>query len=98
MKSIIQEDTTHCFLCGMNGYIEPLDRHHVYEGALRDKSEKYGLTVYLHHNRCHIFGEHSVHKDASIDRRLKAFAQKKAMDYYEWSVEDFRKEFYKNYL
>ena len=97
-RSIVQKDTTRCFLCGMIGYVEPLDKHHIFGGALRNKSERYGLTVYLHHNRCHIFGEDAVHRNARINRKLQAFAQKKAMEHYGWSVEDFRKEFYKNYL
>ena len=98
MDSIIQKDKTRCFLCGLIGYVEPLDKHHIWGNALRKKSERYGLTVYLHHNRCHIFGENSVHKNAKLDRKLKAHAQKKAMEHYGWSIEDFRKEFYKNYL
>lgn len=98
MDSIIHQDKTRCFLCGMIGYVEPLDKHHIFFGALRSKSEKYGLTVYLHHNRCHIFGDNSVHKNARINRKLQAFAQKKAMDHYGWDVERFIKEFYKNYL
>lgn len=98
MDSIIQKDKTRCFLCGMIGYIDPLDKHHIFGGALRKKSERYGLTVYLHHDRCHIFGEKSVHKNARINRKLQAFAQKKAMEHYEWDVERFIKEFYKNYL
>ena len=65
---------------------------------MRGKSEKYGLFVYLHHDRCHIFGEKSVHKNARINRKVQAFAQRCAMDEYGWSVEDFIKEFYKNYL
>lgn len=65
---------------------------------MRSKSERYGLTVYIHHNKCHIFGDRSVHKNAEVDRQLKAFAQKKAMKYYGWSIEDFRREFYKNYI
>jgi hypothetical protein len=97
MKSIIQKDNTHCFLCGRNGSAEywGLDKHHIYFGGLRSKSEKYGLTVYLCHERCHLGG---VHKNAEVNRQLQAYAQKKAMEHYGWSVEDFRREFYKNYL
>jgi hypothetical protein len=98
MESIIQKDKTRCFLCGMVGYVEPLDKHHIFFGANRSKSEKYGLTVYLHHNRCHIFGENSVHANARINRKLQAFAQKKAMKHYNWSEEDFRSIFHKNYI
>ena len=98
MDSIIQKSKTKCFLCHKGLGVESLDKHHIFGGALRDKSERYGLTVYLHHNRCHIFGDNSVHKNARINRKLQAFAQKKAMDHYGWDVERFIKEFYKNYL
>ena len=98
MQSIIQRDKTRCYICGGNACVEPLDKHHVFGGAMRSKSEKYGLTVYLHHAKCHIFGENSVHKNAEINNALKAEVQEKAMHYYGWSVDDFRSIFYKNYL
>jgi hypothetical protein len=75
--------------------LPPLD---VFFGALRSKSEKYGLTVYIHHNKCHIFGENAVHRNAEVNRKLQAIAQKKAMEHYGWDREQFIKEFYKNYL
>ena len=98
MDSIIQKDKERCFLCGMIGYVDPLDKHHVYYGSLRSKSERYGLTIYLHHDRCHIFGENSVHKNAKIDRKVKKYVQKVAMSHYGWTTEDFIKLFGKNYL
>lgn len=98
MDSILQKDKTRCFICKQNACGDPLDKHHVYFGALRSKSEKYGLTVYIHHSKCHIFGANAVHVNARINRRLQAYAQKKAMAHYGWSREDFRREFYKNYL
>ena len=98
MDSIIQKDKERCFLCGMIGYVDPLDKHHVYYGSLRSKSERYGLTIYLHHDRCHIFGENSVHKNAKIDRKVKKYVQKVAMNHYGWTTEDFIKLFGKNYL
>ena len=98
-NSIIQQSTSRCHLCGGPAeFFDPLDKHHVFGGALRKKSEKYGLTVYLHHNKCHIFGAEAVHRDAKKNRALKAEAQKIAMKRYGWSVEDFRREFYKNYI
>jgi hypothetical protein len=39
-----------------------------------------------------------VHQNKEIRAKLQAFAQKKAMAHYGWSREDFRREFYKNYL
>lgn len=98
MKSIIQKDVTKCFICKQNPCGDPLDKHHVFGGALRSKSEKYGLTVYIHHNKCHIFGDNAVHRNAEINEKLQACAQKKAMKHYGWSVEDFRKKFYTNHL
>ena len=98
MDSIIQTDKEHCFLCGQNACGDPLDKHHIFGGALRDKSEKHGLFVYIHHNKCHIFGEYSAHKNAETNLKLKRLAQQKAMQYYRWSEEDFRREYYKSYL
>ena len=98
MESIIQKDKTKCFICKQNACGDPLDKHHVFFGAMRSKSEKYGLTVYLHHNKCHIFGENAVHKNAEVNQQLQSFVQKKAMKHYGWTVEDFRREFYKSYI
>ena len=99
MESIIQKDKTHCFICGMNSNLEPLDCHHCFEGNPNRKlSEKYGLKVYLHHSRCHIFGENSVHRNAKVDRAVKRIAQKKAMKHYGWTTDDFIRIFGKNYL
>lgn len=98
MKSILQKDTSKCFICHQNPGGDSLDKHHVYFGALRSLSEKYGLFVYIHHNKCHIFGEKSVHANAKVDRALKAYAQRKAMEHYGWSTEEFISVFRKNYL
>lgn len=97
-KSIMQSDKTHCYLCGMNANLEPLDEHHIFGGANRKKSEQYGLKVYLHHDKCHIFGKDSAHQNAEINRKLKAEAQKAAMQYYGWNVETFIMIFGKNHL
>jgi hypothetical protein len=97
-KSIIQEDRTHCFICGMNTNLEPLDEHHVFFGINRKNSEKYGLKVYIHHNKCHIFGKDSVHQNAKVDKALKAMVQKRAMQHYGWTIEEFIKIFGKSYL
>ena len=98
MESILQADRESCFLCGMNASFEPLDAHHVFGGANRKLSEKYGLKVYLHHRRCHIFGSESVHQNAETSGMLKAHAQMIAMNLYGWSIEEWLKMFGKNYL
>ncbi len=87
-----------CFLCGRNGSTDPLDRHHIFGGAYRKKSEKYGLVVHLCHRRCHIFSPGSVHQNAGQMRRLHRYGQLTAMQELGWSKEDFIREFGKNYL
>ena len=87
-----------CFLCGKNGTSDPLDKHHIFGGANRKKSERFGLTVDLCHHECHIFGKHAVHNDANVMQRLHEYGQRKAMEEQGWSIEDFIREFGKNYL
>ena len=82
----------------MNASLEPLDEHHVYNGSNRSNSEKYGLKVYLHHSKCHIFGKQSVHGNAEINKAVKAQVQRIEMEHYGWSVEDFRAIFGKSYI
>jgi hypothetical protein len=98
--SIIQTNTDYCFICKRHrkAVFGGLDKHHIYGQAYRNKSEKMGLFVFICHYDCHIFGDKSVHKNAKVDLALKRYAQKKAMEYYGWSIEDFRKEFGKNYI
>ena len=96
MKSIIQEDKTHCFLCGQNASVEPLDEHHVFFGtANRKKSEQYGLKVYLHHQRCHLYG---IHTNSAMNRAVQSKVQEIAMNHYGWTTDDFIRIFGKNYL
>ena len=92
------EEIKTCWLCGKNGNGDPLDKHHVFGGAYRDKSERYGLTVYLCHNSCHIFGPYAAHRNAGTRLALRRWAQKKAMEDNNWTTEDFLREFGKNYL
>ena len=87
-----------CWLCGKNGSTQPLDRHHIFGGANRKKSEKYGLTVDLCHNTCHLFGPDAAHNNADTARELHEYGQKKAMDEQGWTREDFIREFGKNYI
>lgn len=88
----------YCWSCGRNGAQDPLDRHHIFGGAYRDKSEKYGLVVLLCHNRCHIFGPNAVHQRADIMQSLHEWGQEKVMKEQGWTIEDFVKEFGKNYI
>jgi hypothetical protein len=94
MDSIIQKHTDRCFICGAP---RGLEWHHVFGGAMRDKSEKYGLKVRLCHY-CHNEPPNGVHQNKDHRLKLQAYVQGKAMEHYGWTVEDFRKEFYKSYV
>ncbi len=98
-KSIIQKDSRRCYICGRYGTgTDPLDKHHIFFGPYRQKSEKYGLTVYLHHFSCHIFGDNAVHKNAEICRELQKETQKIAMKKYNLTIADFHCIFGRNYI
>lgn len=87
-----------CWLCGRNGAQDPLDTHHILGAANRKKSDKLGLTVKLCHSRCHLYGPQAVHNNSETMQRLHEWGQRKAMEEQGWSVEEFRREFGKNYL
>ena len=86
-----------CWLCGRNGSQDPLDRHHVFGGPYRKKSERYGLVVDLCHSSCHIFGPNAAHRNADTMHALRAWGQEKVMREQGWTTEQFIKEFGKNY-
>ena len=87
-----------CWLCGGNGMSDSLDVHHIFSCAYRAKSEKFGLTVLLCHNRCRINGFSAAHRSPDTARRLHEYGQRKAMKEQGWTVAEFRRQFGKNYL
>lgn len=87
-----------CWLCEKNGNADPLDKHHIFGGVNRKKSEKYGLYVYLCHNECHIFGEDSAHQNRVTMQMLHEYGQRKAMEEQNWTKKDFIREFGRNYI
>lgn len=92
-KSILQTERE-CYFCGTVNWLE---EHHVYGASNRNKSEKYGLKVWLchaHHNE----PPNGVHFNASTNQWLKATVQQKAMEHYGWSADAFRGIFGKNYI
>lgn len=94
-ESILQTDLSHCYLCGRSNC--KLDRHEVFGNAHRSKSKRYGLWLMLCHDSCHL-GALGAHMNADTALRLKQGAQRKAMQHYGWTVDDFRKEFGKSYV
>ena len=87
-----------CFLCGRNGAADRLERHHIFNGPWRAKSERYGLVVYLCGERCHRNGENAAHAKISTMRALQRYGQRKVMREQGWDTERFIAEFGKNYL
>ena len=84
----------YCVLCGSSYRIE---KHHIFGGALRKKSEKYGLTVDLCHY-CHNEPPNGVHFNKDKMLELKQYGQRKVMEEQGWTTEKFIEEFRKNYL
>lgn len=84
----------YCFLCGAWGQTE---RHHIFGGARRPLSEKYGLTVELCH-RCHQESPDSAHRSGETKLALHKFGEMQAIREQGWTVEEFREKFDKNYL
>lgn len=91
MKSIIQEDTNYCFVCGRYG----TEIHHIFFGTSNRKmSEKYRCVIglcYEHHR-----GNTGVHHNRELDLELKRMAQKRFQDIY--PEYDFLAIFGRNYL
>lgn len=87
-----------CWLCGKNGRTDPLDRHHIFGGSRRTKSEKLGLVVDLCHFECHEYGKNAVHNNRETMQALHEYGQRKAMEEQGWTTEQFIVEFGKNYI
>ena len=91
-KSIMPQINGQCYVC--KAYCHT-DEHHIFQGANRKAADDYGLTVQLCrvcHRRAH------EHPEAFEEfTHLKRDAQKIAMEYYGWTVDDFRERFRKDY-
>ena len=90
-----------CWLCGLpEQYNDPLDKHHIFGGrGRRSKSEHDGLTVYLHHFKCHEFGPEAVHNNASNMQRLHEYGERKWLaEHPGTTTDDFIAEYGMNYL
>ena len=87
-----------CFLCGRNGYADPLERHHIFGGPNRALSEKYGLVVDLCGWRCHREGKEAAHRCAATAQYLHEYGQRKWMAENNGTIDDFISIFGRNYL
>ena len=82
------------FLTGVEGLVE---RHHIFGGALRKKSEKYGLVVLLS-PWMHREGPEAAHRSGDTREKLKKYGQRKCMIEQGWDVDRFVAEFGRNWL
>lgn len=93
MKSILQENKE-CYICKTTNWLEA---HHVFGGANRKLSEKYGLKIYLCH-RHHNEPPDGIHFDSWLMDRIKQDAQQIFMEHYNKTADEFRQIFGKNYI
>ena len=91
-KTVMTDNLEQCYLCGRYG---PLEWHHIFGGANRINSEKYGLIVPLCHY-CHNEPPDGVHFNRERMDKIKAEGQRKFESIA--SHEDFMRIFGENYL
>jgi len=90
--SILQE-TKQCYVCGN----KIVHIHEVYFGKNRSKSIQDGCCVYLcatHHN----MSNQGVHFNKQLDLQLKQSMERKWLEVYNKTIEDFIQRYGKNYI
>ena len=95
VQKIIMQSQKVCYVCSIT---QNLEAHHCFGAANRNKSEKYGLKIWLchnHHNES-IPVDKGVHFNRYLDLRLKRMAQRQFEHIY--GHELFMAEFHKNYI
>lgn len=83
-----------------NHRYEGTHRHEIFFGtANRKKSIKYGLVVFIKPED-HNMSEYGVHnrKGHEFDMYLKKLGQKRAMDEYAWTTDEFIEIFGRSYI
>jgi hypothetical protein len=90
-RSILQQNTDECFYTGKT---YGLEWHHVFPGALKKKSEYYGLMIRVNHDE-HNEPPNGIHFNKARREALQAYAQ----EVFESTYPDlnFMELFYKNY-
>ncbi len=81
-----------CWFCGSQQYLQ---MHHVFAGAYRKKSTKYGFVVPLC-MACHLLSPDGVHVNQERNLVLKRWAQEQFEETH--TRQEFREVFGKNYL
>ena len=94
-KSILQGNRKGvCYLCGRWTETE---NHHIFGGGKRKKADRDGLTVYLCHY-CHNEPPNGVHFSKETREHLKRIGETAWCTHYGKTIEDFIKEYGKNYI
>ncbi len=91
--SIVQKEIK-CYVCGTS---QNIHIHEVFFGKNRQKSIEDGCCVYLcgkHHNQ----SNEGVHFNHNLDLELKQTLERKWIEYYNKTIDDFIKRFGRNYL
>lgn len=88
--SLFTHESFRCYRCHRFG---DTARHEIYGGALRSKSKQYGLWI----NVCPACHD-AIHASGEKQEFYHKLGQQLAMTHYHWTVGDFRRRFYKNYL
>lgn len=74
-----------------------LVRHEVFHGPNRQKSVEYGLYVFLS-PEAHNMSNFAVHFNRPFEEYLQAVSQKRAMEHYGWTLDDWMKLIGRNYV
>ena len=72
-------------------------RHEVFGGSNRQKSIRDGLVVFLQ-PEMHNMSDKGVHSNRDFDLYLKRIAERTWCEYYGKTIEDFIKEYGKNFI
>ena len=92
LHSVFTDDMDHCYFTG----IAPVERHHIFGGSNRKRSEEYGYVIPLA-PQLHPNGVHATEDAKTVDEVLKRMAQEHFEEHH-GDREDFRKLFGKSFL
>ena len=87
--SIFTEDLDTCIVCGMTA----TDMNEIFRGRNRQNSMKWGLCIPMC-RRCHS----TLTDNIELETKWKVKGQKKAMEYYNMTTEEFIEIFGMNYI
>jgi hypothetical protein len=83
--------------CDLCGRFDQLEGHHIFGGANRKRSERYGLKVQLC-VECHRTGPEAAHRSAATAQKLHERGQRIYMREHQATIQDFIAAFGRNYL